>query len=139
MTEKERIDKLFGEFSRCWRLMWLAFGKTEPKGIHKGDVWEQCQYIPFECWSYILTNVRDMDTPPRNWAKKFKALHFQWKQTQCGSALDAEPKNRTVASGDRIGQKLSSLRERFPAMNIMERLNLSVDEFRDENQRPRRV
>ncbi|BCS87348.1 hypothetical protein [Pseudodesulfovibrio sediminis] len=118
MTEAEQIKRKWDEFRRVWRLMWLAFGKDEPKQEFKEDVWEQCQYIPFEAWGYILVQVRGMDAPPRNWAKKLKALHFQWRESNGGQQQPEIRRER----GD-IGYfetLMKEARERNPHMNPLD-------------------
>lgn len=92
----------------------------------------QCQYIPLEAWDYILAQVRDMDTPPRNWAKKLKALHFQWKETQCGAADEVTPE-RTGEEGP-IGRKIRELIESNPGMDPMVRLSTAISRAHSESQ-----
>ncbi|NDV19237.1 hypothetical protein GO013_07365 [Pseudodesulfovibrio sp. JC047] len=137
MTESEIIMQKWNEFSRVWTLMWRAFGRETPKKTFKEDVWEQCQYIPFEAWDYILAQVRDMDAPPRNWAKKLKALHFQWKETQCGPA-DAAMPQRSGEEGP-VCLKLRELMRINPGMDPMARMREANRQAHNESRLSRKT
>ncbi|XXJ19868.1 hypothetical protein ACR42D_10055 [Desulfovibrio caledoniensis] len=82
MNEAAEIKKRWDKFSEVWPAMWRAFVKDVPGKDFKDDVWRQCQYLPVEAWDYVLEQFRDMDKPPRNWAKAIKGIHATWKQRQ---------------------------------------------------------
>lgn len=117
MNQTEEIRHKWETFNQTWSVMWRAFGKDAPTGAYRDDVWEQCQYIPANAWDYIKERIRDMDTPPRNWAKKLKALHYQWHETNLPQA------SRKEQSGDcdgPIGRRINQLcRRGMPALQAM--------------------
>lgn len=82
MTPADEIRVKWEKFSEVWPAMWRAFMREVPGKVMKEDVWTQCQHVPVPCWDYILAQFRDMDSPPRNWAKKIKALHCQWNESR---------------------------------------------------------
>jgi hypothetical protein len=87
----------------------------------------------------VLEQFRDMDKPPRNWAKAIKGIHATWKQRQGEDRESFEPKKRDAAEESFIGRRLVELRENHPDMPVMERLGLAVKQWRGKRQWQPRV
>lgn len=123
MQDSATIKRNYAEFSRVWPQMWLAFNKPLPSRDFTTDVWTQCQYIPAEAWGYMLDCVRDLDAMPRNWAKKLKALNYQWGETQ---GRVAEPEIEPRGAEGPIGLKMRELKNQNPNLGGLELLGLAM-------------
>lgn len=119
MNATDEIHHKWESFKTSWAIMWRAFGKDAPMDAFRDDVWEQCQYIPTEAWDYIVQQVRDLDMPPRNWAKKLKALHFQWSESRIPYSAKKE-RSREVDGP--IGRRIVQLcKQGMPAFDAAKR------------------